>query len=68
MNEEVGKQQKRVEEAGAEMAKIRDEEHIVDLNPEGTEDSQAPVNSIVVKQEAEVNDAETKVTTLSSKP
>ena len=67
MNEEVGKQQKRVEEAGAEMAKIRDEEHIVDLNPEGTEDSQAPVNSIVVKQEAEVNDAETKVTTLSSK-
>src|SRR5881227_2881793 len=67
MNEEVGKQQQRVEEARTEMAKIRDEEHIVDLNPEGTEDSQAPVNSIVVKQEAEVNDAETKVTTLSSK-
>src|SRR5438105_371582 len=67
MNEEVGKQQKRVEEAGAEMAKIRDQEHIVDLNPEGTEDSQAPVNAIVIKQEAEVNDAETKIATLSSK-
>ena len=67
MNEEVGKQQKRVEDAATDMARIRDEEHIIDLNPEGTEDSQAPVNNIVVKQESEVNDAETKVATLSSK-
>ena len=67
MNEEVGKQQKRVEESREEMARIRDEEHIVDLNPEGTEDSQAPVNSMVVKQESEVNEADTKVATLSSK-
>ena len=67
MNEEVGKQQKRVEEAGTEMARIRDEEHIIDLNPEGTEDSQAPVNSMVVKQETEVNEAETKIATLSSR-
>jgi capsular exopolysaccharide synthesis family protein len=67
MNEEVGKQQQRVEDAAAEMARIRDKEHIVDLNPEGTEGSQAPVNNMVVKQETEVNDAETKVATLSSK-
>jgi polysaccharide biosynthesis transport protein len=67
MNEEVGKQQKRVEDAGIEMARIRDEEHIVDLNPEGTEDSQAPVNGMVVKQETEVNEADTKVATLSNK-
>ena len=67
MNEEVGKQQKRVEEASTAMARIRDEEHIVDLNPEGTEDSQAPVNNIVVKQEQEVNDSETKIAVLSSK-
>ena len=67
MNEEVGKQQKRVEESGIEMARIRDEEHIVDLNPEGTEDSSAPVNSMVVKQETEVNEADTKVATLSSR-
>jgi len=67
MNEEVAKEQKRVDEAAAEMARIRDEEHIIDLNPEGTEDTQAPVNNIVVKQEAEVNDAETKIATLSSK-
>jgi polysaccharide biosynthesis transport protein len=67
MNEEVGKQQKRVEDSAAEMNRIRDEEHIVDLNPEGTEDTQAPVNNIVIKQEAEVNDAETKIATLSSK-
>jgi len=67
MNEEVGKQQQRVEEARAEMAKIRDDEHIVDLNPEGTEDTQAPVNNMVLKQEQEVNDAETKIAQLSSK-
>jgi polysaccharide biosynthesis transport protein len=67
MNEEVGKQQKRVEEAASEMARIRDQEHIVDLNPEGTEDTQAPVNAIVVKQEGEVNDAEAKIASLSSK-
>ena len=67
MNEEVAKQQKKVDDAAAEVARIRDEEHIVDLNPEGTEDSQAPVNTVIVKQEGEVNDAETKVATLSSK-
>ncbi len=67
MNEEVGKQQKKVEEASAEVARIRDEEQIVDLNPEGTEDTQAPVNTVIIKQEGEVNDAETKVTLLSSR-
>jgi succinoglycan biosynthesis transport protein ExoP len=67
MNEEVGKQQKRVEDAGIEMARIRDEEHIIDLNPEGTEDSQAPVNGMVIKQETEVNEADTKVATLSNR-
>ncbi len=67
MNEEVVKQKKIVDDAAAEVARIRDEEHIVDLNPEGTEDAQAPVNAVVVKQETEVNDAETKVATLQSK-
>ena len=66
MNEEVAKQQKKVDEAATEVARIRDEEHIVDLNPEGTEDSQTPLNSIVLKQESEVNDIETKVATLQS--
>jgi polysaccharide biosynthesis transport protein len=67
MNEEVGKQQQRAEDAAKEMARIRDEEHIVDLNPEGTEDSQAPVNNMVLKQEQEVNDAEAKTAVLASK-
>jgi uncharacterized protein involved in exopolysaccharide biosynthesis len=67
MNEEVVKQQNKVDAAAVEVARIRDEEHIVDLNPEGTEDSQAPVNTVIIKQEGEVNDAETKVATLSSK-
>jgi succinoglycan biosynthesis transport protein ExoP len=67
MNEEVTKQQKKVDDATAEVSRIRAEEHIIDLNPEGTEDSQAPVNNMVIKQEGEVNDAEMKIATLSSK-
>ena len=67
MNEEVVKQKKIVDDAATEVSRIRDEEHIVDLNPEGTEDAQAPVNAVVIKQETEVNDAETKVATLQSK-
>lgn len=67
MNEEVSKQQQKVDNALTDVSRIRDEEHIVDLNPEGTEDSQAPINTIVQKQESEVNDAETKVATLTSK-
>src|SRR2546421_2016316 len=56
MNEEVSKQQKRVDDSSTEMARIRDEEHIVDLNPEGTEDTQAPINNMVVKQETALNE------------
>jgi capsular exopolysaccharide synthesis family protein len=67
MDEQVAKQQKRVDDARAETGRIRDEEHIVDLNPEGIEDTQAPVNDLVRKQEIEVNDAEAKLAALSSK-
>src|SRR4051794_9042728 len=48
MNEQVVKQKKIVDDAASEVARIRDEEHIVDLNPEGTEDAQAPVNAVVI--------------------
>src|SRR3954468_7122328 len=57
MNEEVVKQQKKVDEAAAEVARIRDKEHIIDLNPEGTEDAKGPLDAVVLKQENEVNDA-----------
>jgi len=67
MNEQVTKQQKKVDEATAAVARIRDEEHIIDLNPEGTEDTQAPVNNIVIKQEGEVNETEMQIATLSSR-
>jgi succinoglycan biosynthesis transport protein ExoP len=67
MNEEVAKQQKAVDEASKEVARIRDEEHIVDLNPEGKEDTQAPVDGIVVKQETEVNEAQSQEATLENK-
>ncbi|HEY0369057.1 MAG TPA: polysaccharide biosynthesis tyrosine autokinase [Chthoniobacterales bacterium] len=66
MNDEVAKQQKKVDDASGEVARIRDEQGIVDLNPEGTEDAQTPVNSIVLKQEQELNEAEMKVAQLSS--
>ena len=67
MNEEVAKEDRKVEEAGKEVARIRDDEHIIDLNPEGTEDSLTSANQNVVKQEGEVNDAETAVATLTAK-
>jgi succinoglycan biosynthesis transport protein ExoP len=67
MNEEVAKEDRKVEAAGKEVARIRDEEHIIDLNPEGIEDSLTAANSNVVKQEGEVNDAETNVATLTAK-
>lgn len=66
MNEEVAKQQKKVDDAATEVGRIRDQEGIVDLNPEGTEDTQTPVNNMVIKQEGEVNDADTKVSSLST--
>jgi succinoglycan biosynthesis transport protein ExoP len=67
MNEEVTKEDRKVEAAAKEVARIRDEEHIVDLNPEGTEDSLTAANQNVVKQEEEVNEAEANVATLSAK-
>ncbi len=67
MNEEVEKQRHKVTEAETEVSRIRDQEHIVDLNPEGTEDSQAPVNAIVLQQEKELNEAEGKVSLLSAR-
>jgi succinoglycan biosynthesis transport protein ExoP len=66
MNEQVAKQQKAVSDAAAEVARIRDEEHIVDLNPEN-EDAATAVNSIVLKQEAAVNESETAVTSLATR-
>jgi succinoglycan biosynthesis transport protein ExoP len=66
MNEEVVKQKNAVTEAATEVGRIRDEEHIVDLNPEGTEDAQAPVNTMVLKQETEVNEAQAMEAKLSS--
>ena len=67
MNEEVEKQRRTVAAAEAEVTRIRGEEHIVDLNPEGMEDSQGPVNAIVLQQEKELNDAEGKVSLLSAR-
>ncbi len=66
MNAEVAKQQKRTDDADADVSRIRDQEGIVDLNPEGMEDAATAVNTIVVKQEQAVNEADAKVSALSS--
>jgi capsular exopolysaccharide synthesis family protein len=66
INEEVGKQQKRLDDAAAEVARIRDEEGIIDLNPEGMDDAQTAVNTLVVKQEELVSDSETRVAALGT--
>ena len=61
MNEEVAKEDKRVEEAGAEVSRIRDAGHIVDLNPGGPEESGGDANNNVLKKEGGVKGGETKV-------
>jgi succinoglycan biosynthesis transport protein ExoP len=66
MKDEVSKQQKLVDDAAVEVARIRDTEHIIDLNPEGIEDSRTPLDANVLKQESEVNEVETKVAMLQS--
>jgi capsular exopolysaccharide synthesis family protein len=66
MNDEIVKQQKRVDEASAEVGRIRDQEHIVDLNLEGKEDAETPLNTLVVKQEGLVNDAESQVSAMKT--
>ena len=66
MKDEVSKQQKLVDDAATEVARIRDAEHIIDLNPEGIEDSKTPLDANVLKQESEVNEIETKVAMLQS--
>ena len=67
MNMEVAKEERKVEELANEVARIRDEEHIIDLNPEGIEDSLTAANQNVIKQEGQVNEAETTVATLAAK-
>jgi succinoglycan biosynthesis transport protein ExoP len=67
MNEQVAREQKAVNDAAAEVERIRDQEHIIDLNPEGKEDTETAVNSIVLKQEEGVNQAEMSVEALRSR-
>jgi polysaccharide biosynthesis transport protein len=66
MNEQVARQQKAVSASAAEVARIRDAEHIVDLNPEN-EDARSAVNAVVERQESAVNEAETTISALTSR-
>ena len=67
MNEQVAREQKAVNDAAAEVERIRDQEHIIDLNPEGKEDTETAVNSVILKQEEGVNQAEMSVEALRSR-
>lgn len=66
LDDELSKQRKKVEEASALAAKIRDKEHIVDTNPEVLENSDAPDTQRLLADEKEANDQRVRVAELKT--
>ena len=64
LDDEVTKQRKKVEEAAANAAKIRDQEHIVDTNLEVLENGDAPDTQRLMADEKETNDQRVRVAEL----
>lgn len=67
LEDEVGKQRKKVEETSAQMARIRSELGITDLNPDSMEDPMQAQEKVLLDQEALVNEARVKAATLRTK-
>ncbi|MFM7375943.1 MAG: GumC family protein, partial [Chthoniobacterales bacterium] len=67
LEDEVEKQRKKVEETNAEMARIRTELGITDLNPDSMEDPMQAQEKVLMDQEALVNEARIKAATLRTK-
>lgn len=67
LEEEVTKQRKKVEQANAEMSRIRTELGITDLNPDSMEDPMQAQEKVLLDQEAVVNEARMKASTLRAK-
>ena len=67
LEDEVNKQRFKTEELRDEMAKIRQEAHINDLNPESTEDPRMMEDASLISDESQVNEMRLKVAGLRSK-
>ena len=67
LEDEVGKQRKKVEETNAEMSRIRTELGITDLNPDSMEDPLQAQEKVLLDQEAIVSEARVKAGTLRTK-
>ncbi|MFM8684142.1 MAG: polysaccharide biosynthesis tyrosine autokinase, partial [Chthoniobacterales bacterium] len=67
LEDEVEKQRKKVEETNTEMARIRTELGITDLNPDSMEDPMQAQEKVLMDQEALVNEARIKAATLRTK-
>lgn len=67
LEEEVDKQRRKVDEASAEMGRLRTELGIVDLNPDSMEDPLSAQHSVLVNQEALVSESRLKASTLRAK-
>ena len=66
LDDELSKQRKKVEDAAAQAAKIRVQEHIVDTNPEVLENSDAPDTQRLMADEKETNDQRVRVAELKT--
>ena len=67
LEDEVQKQREKVEQTNAEMARIRTELGITDLNPDSMEDPMQAYEKVLLDQEAIVNEARVKAATLRTK-
>ncbi len=67
LEDEVSKQRTKVQQASDEMSRIRTELGITDLNPDSLEDPMQANEKILLDQEALVNEARIKASTLRTK-
>ena len=67
LEDEVAKQRKKVTETNDEMGRIRTDLGITDLNPDSMEDPMQAKEKVLVDQEALVNEARIKASTLRTK-
>ncbi len=67
LEDEVSKQRKKVQEANDEMSRLRTELGITDLNPDSTEDPMLAQQTVLVNQEAMVNEARVRAANMRTK-
>jgi succinoglycan biosynthesis transport protein ExoP len=67
LEDEVSKQRKKVQEASEEMSRLRTELGITDLNPDSMEDPMLAQQTVLINQEATVNEARLRAANLRTK-